>query len=59
VPAPAGDTLQLLRRARLDHVAFLPFGITIDKWRWEVFAGKVTPADYTKRWWSCAGRTAA
>jgi peptidyl-dipeptidase A len=54
VPAPAGDTLQLLRRA-LDHVAFLPFGITIDKWRWEVFAGKVTPADYTKRWWELRG----
>jgi peptidyl-dipeptidase A len=54
VPSPAGDTLQLLRRA-LDHVAFLPFGITIDKWRWEVFAGKVTPADYTKRWWQLRG----
>lgn len=54
VPAPAGDTLQLLREA-LDHVAFLPFGITIDKWRWEVFAGKVTPAEYTKRWWDLRG----
>jgi peptidyl-dipeptidase A len=54
VPSPAGDTLELLRRA-LDHVAFLPFGITIDKWRWEVFAGKVTPADYTRRWWELRG----
>jgi peptidyl-dipeptidase A len=54
VPAPSGDTLQLLLRA-LDHVAFLPFGITIDKWRWEVFAGKVPPADYTKRWWELRG----
>jgi peptidyl-dipeptidase A len=53
-PSPAGDTLQLLRSA-LDHVAFLPFGITIDKWRWEVFAGRVTPADYTKRWWELRG----
>jgi peptidyl-dipeptidase A len=53
-PAPAGDTLQLLRQA-LDHVAFLPFGITIDKWRWEVFAGKVPPAEYTKRWWELRG----
>ncbi len=54
VPAPSGDTLQLLRLA-LDHVAFLPFGITIDKWRWEVFAGKVTPAEYTTRWWQLRG----
>ena len=53
-PAPTGDTLQLLRRA-LDRVAFLPFGITIDKWRWEVFAGRVSPADYTKRWWELRG----
>jgi len=53
-PAPAGDTLHLLRQA-LDHVAFLPFGLTIDKWRWEVFAGKVTPAEYTKRWWELRG----
>ena len=53
-PAATGDTLQLLRQA-LDHVAFLPFGITIDKWRWEVFAGKVTPDQYTKRWWELRG----
>jgi peptidyl-dipeptidase A len=46
--------LQLLRQA-LDHVAFLPFGITIDKWRWEVFAGKVKPDEYTKRWWELRG----
>jgi peptidyl-dipeptidase A len=53
-PAPSGDTLQLLRQA-LDHVAFLPFGITIDKWRWEVFAGRVAPRDYSKRWWELRG----
>ncbi|HVH66623.1 MAG TPA: M2 family metallopeptidase [Gemmatimonadales bacterium] len=53
-PSAAGDTLDLLRLA-LDHVAFLPFGITIDKWRWEVFAGKVTPDQYTKRWWELRG----
>jgi peptidyl-dipeptidase A len=53
-PAATGDTLDLLRLA-LDHVAFLPFGITIDKWRWEVFAGKVPPDQYTKRWWELRG----
>ena len=53
-PAATGDTLDLLRQA-LDHVAFLPFGITIDKWRWEVFAGRVSPDQYTKRWWELRG----
>jgi peptidyl-dipeptidase A len=34
----------------LDKVAFLPFGLLIDKWRWDVFAGKTPPADYEKSW---------
>ncbi|HEY1696711.1 MAG TPA: M2 family metallopeptidase [Polyangiaceae bacterium] len=35
----------------LDKVAFLPFGLLIDKWRWDVFAGKTQPADYEAAWW--------
>ncbi|XP_055551685.1 angiotensin-converting enzyme-like [Wyeomyia smithii] len=35
----------------LDRVAFLPFGLLIDMWRWEVFAGEVDFADWNKRWW--------
>ncbi|MFT5454332.1 MAG: peptidyl-dipeptidase A [Myxococcota bacterium] len=35
----------------LDKVAFLPFGRMIDQWRWEVFDGRVTPAQYNERWW--------
>ena len=27
----------------LDKIAFLPFGLLIDKWRWDVFSGKVKP----------------
>lgn len=41
---------QLLPRA-LEKISFLPFGIMIDKWRWDVFSGKVKPADYNKHWW--------
>src|SRR5206468_1223860 len=32
-------------------VAFLPFGLMIDQWRWKVFSGEVKPADYNKSWW--------
>ncbi len=39
-----------MRRA-LEKIAFLPFGRMIDQWRWDVFAGKVAPADYNKHWW--------
>ena len=35
----------------LDKIAFLPFGLLIDKWRWDVFSGKVAPADYNAAWW--------
>jgi peptidyl-dipeptidase A len=50
VPPPSADIELLLKRA-LDKVAFLPFGLMIDKWRWEVFSGQIKSADYDKSWW--------
>ena len=44
------DTAFLLRQA-MDKVAFLPFGLLIDQWRWKVFSGQVTPANYNAAWW--------
>ena len=41
----------LLLRAALERLAFLPFGLVVDQWRWQVFEGKVTPATYNKAWW--------
>lgn len=35
----------------LERVAFLPFGLLIDKWRWEVFQGDVSEVDWNDRWW--------
>lgn len=35
----------------LDKIAFLPFGIKVDKWRWEAFAGTITPEQWNARWW--------
>ena len=49
VPPANKDTGLLLRQA-LDKVAFLPFGLLIDKWRWGVFSGKTQPADYNTAW---------
>jgi peptidyl-dipeptidase A len=50
VPPASGDIDDLLQQA-LEKVAFLPFGLTIDKWRWEVFSGQVKPDGYNKAWW--------
>ena len=48
VPSADKDIGLLLRQA-MDKVAFLPFGLLIDKWRWGVFDGKITPANYNER----------
>jgi peptidyl-dipeptidase A len=50
VPPESSDIGYLLRQA-MDKIAFLPFGLMIDKWRWEVFSGQVTPEQYNKAWW--------
>jgi peptidyl-dipeptidase A len=50
VPSADSDIPILLNQA-LDKVAFLPFGLMIDQWRWKVFSGEITPTDYDKAWW--------
>jgi peptidyl-dipeptidase A len=47
----ASRDIGLLMKRALDKVAFLPFGLLIDQWRWKVFTGEVTPADYNRAWW--------
>ncbi len=40
----------------LDKIAFLPFGRLIDQWRWKVFSGEITPANYNASWWELRRR---
>ena len=40
----------------LDKIAFLPFGRLIDQWRWKVFSGEITPANYNSSWWELRRR---
>jgi peptidyl-dipeptidase A len=35
----------------LEKIAFLPFGLLMDRWRWDVFSGKVKPGGYNAAWW--------
>ncbi len=49
VPSADKDIGLLLNQA-LDKVAFLPFGLLIDRWRWGVFDGSITPENYTGAW---------
>jgi peptidyl-dipeptidase A len=50
IPPPEADIPLLLKQA-LEKVAFLPFGLLIDQWRWRVFSGEIKPEDYNKAWW--------
>ncbi len=50
VPSADADIPLLLQKA-MNKVAFLPFGLLIDQWRWKVFSGEIKPADYNKAWW--------
>jgi len=54
-PDPSKDIGLLLQMA-LDKLAFLPFGLLVDQWRWKVFAGEVGPADYNAAWWTLRER---
>jgi peptidyl-dipeptidase A len=49
-PDASHDTGLLMKRA-LEKIAFLPFGLLVDQWRWEVFSGQVKPDQYNKAWW--------
>lgn len=49
-PSADGDIGYLMKMA-LDKIAFLPWGLLVDKWRWQVFNGEITPDDYNQGWW--------
>ena len=48
---PASKDIGLLLRMALDKIAFLPFGLLVDQYRWKIFSGEITPAQYNKAWW--------
>jgi peptidyl-dipeptidase A len=50
VPSGNDDIPELLKQA-MQRVAFLPFGLMIDQWRWKVFSGEIKPANYNQAWW--------
>jgi peptidyl-dipeptidase A len=50
-PDQSRDIGLLLNKA-LEKIAFLPFGLLIDQWRWQVFSGQITPDHYNEAWWA-------
>lgn len=52
VPKNEKNLINLQMKDALEKIAFLPFGLLVDQWRWEVFSGRVQPSDYNKSWWT-------
>lgn len=50
IPDESKD-LGLLMKKALDKVAFIPFGLLVDQWRWKVYSGEITPENYNTAWW--------
>jgi peptidyl-dipeptidase A len=50
IPPESAD-LGLLMNLALDKIAFLPFALTMDKWRWQVLSGETSPEAYNSSWW--------
>jgi peptidyl-dipeptidase A len=48
----ASSDIGLLLEKALEKIAFLPFGLVIDQWRWKVFSGEIPPEKYNQMWWS-------
>jgi peptidyl-dipeptidase A len=49
---PESDVVALQLRSALDKIAFLPFGLLVDQYRWKVFSGEISPQDYNAAWWA-------
>jgi len=50
IPDESKD-IGLLMKMALDKVAFIPFGLLVDQWRWKVYSGEITPENYNNTWW--------
>jgi len=55
IPPASADTGLLMAQA-LDKIAFMPFAYIMDQWRWRVFSGEITPAEYNSAWWELRER---
>lgn len=53
---PAGDDIGMLLRRALETLAYVPFGLAVDRWRWGVFSGEVGVEAYNRAWWELRRR---
>jgi peptidyl-dipeptidase A len=47
----ASKDIGLLMKMALEKIAFIPFSLMVDQWRWKVYSGEITPENYNSAWW--------
>jgi peptidyl-dipeptidase A len=47
----ASNDIGLLLQQALDKIAFLPFGLLVDQYRWKLFSGEIDPEHANAGWW--------
>jgi peptidyl-dipeptidase A len=53
---PEGDVVAMQLKRALEKIAFLPFGLLMDHYRWKVFSGEISPDEYNAAWWELRER---
>ncbi|XP_055334822.1 angiotensin-converting enzyme-like [Paramacrobiotus metropolitanus] len=43
--------LNFMYSTALEKIAFLPFGLMMDMYRYDIFSGKITSLNYNTKWW--------
>ncbi len=56
MPGPEAGHPRICCAWRWTRCRFLAFAIIVDKWRWGVFSGKITPAHYNDAWWDLVNK---
>lgn len=46
------NSINSLYLEALERIAFLPFGLLIDKWRWAAFSNNISETDWNTHWWN-------
>ncbi|KRY00073.1 Angiotensin-converting enzyme, partial [Trichinella pseudospiralis] len=44
-------TINYLYNIALREVAFIPYGVLADKWRWSLFSGDIDATNMNEKWW--------
>jgi len=51
ISPPVDTDINFMYTTALDKIAFLPFGLIMDLYRYDIFDGKINSSSYNSKWW--------